>query len=207
MAINVKIDGGFEPVIQDNSVTVRVDSAPSVGVKIVDPYLHEIKFKLNMRRAMNGDLMIFDHPDIDIVYMIEKKKIVTFAKDLMSDMTYGTSSRLLERLSKKGLLVYESIQGGNVYGSLEGKLQEAVDNAAKDKYVGLVLNQISEWIETERPYFKAAQQYDDLLDTNFADPPDDETTRLGKVPQEVEKGSMMQSSLFGPYYYGRYVYE
>jgi len=206
MAINVKIDGGFEPVIQDNSVTVRVDSAPSVGVKIVDPYLHEIKFKLNMRRSMNGDLMIFDHPDIDIVYMIEKKKIVTFAKDLMSDMTYGTSSRLLERLSKKGLLVYESIQGGNVYGSLEGMLQEATGDDAKDKYVGLVLNQISEWIETERPYFKAAQQYDDLLDANFADPPNDETTRLGKVPQEEEKGSLRPNALYDPYYYGRFTY-
>ena len=207
MAINVKVDDGFQPIVQDNSITVKIDSSPSIGVNIIDPNLHEIKIKLNMRRAMNGDLMIFDHPDIDIVYMIEKKKIVTFAKDLMSDMTYGTSSRLLERLSKKGLLEFDSIQGGNVYGSLEGKLMEANSQDAKDNYVGLILNQISEWIDTERPYFKAAQQYDNMLDANFADPPDDETTRLGKVPQEVEKGSMMQTSLFGPYYYGRYVYE
>ena len=207
MSINVKIGSAPQPVMQDTTIGVSINSAPKVGVNIVNSNIHEIKFKLNMRKAFNGDLMIFDHPDIDIVFMVEKKKIVTFAKDVMSDMTYGISSRLLERLSKKGILITDSIQGGNVYGSLEGTLMELQDEAIKDKYVPLVLNQISEWIETERPYFKAAEKYEDMLDSNFADPPEDETTRLGKVPQEVEKGSMMQASMFGPYYYGRYVYE
>ena len=80
--------------------------------KINSPFLHEVKFKLNIREAHNGDLMIFDHPDIDIVLMVEKKKVVTFAKDLATDVVYGISSRLMEVLRKKGVIAYETIQEG-----------------------------------------------------------------------------------------------
>ena len=47
----------------------------TVNIKIVDPNRQMLEFKLNMRRALNGDLMIFDHADIDIVVMLESKKI------------------------------------------------------------------------------------------------------------------------------------
>ena len=101
MAINVKVAGVSQPVMIDTSIGVRIDNNPSIGVTINNPNLHEVKFKLNIREAHNGDLMIFDHPDIDIVIMREKKKIVTFAKDLATDVVYGTSSRFMERLRKK----------------------------------------------------------------------------------------------------------
>ena len=124
MSINVKFGSDPQPVMQDTSIGVKIDRSPSIGVAINNPLLHEIKFKLNIREAHNGDLMIFDHPDIDIIVMIEKMKVVTFAKDLATDIVYGTSSRLMERLRTKGVIAYETIQGGNVYGSLEGQLLE-----------------------------------------------------------------------------------
>ena len=86
MSISVKIGGAPEPQPRDTSISVNIDSTPKIGVNVNNPYLHEIKFKLNIREAHNGDLMIFDHPDIDIVVMVEKKKIVTFAKDLASSL-------------------------------------------------------------------------------------------------------------------------
>ena len=118
MAINVTIADVPEAPPEDVGVDVDIADPPKIKVTIPDPNLHEIKFKLNIREAHNGDLMIFDHPDIDIVIMREKKKVVTFAKDLATDVVYGTSSRLMERLQKKGVIAFETIQGGNVYGSL-----------------------------------------------------------------------------------------
>ena len=66
---------------------------------------------------------------------------------------------------------------------------------------------IGEWMESERPYFEAAQDYEDEVDDFYADPDDDETTPLGKVPQKAEKGSIYNKGYFSPYYYGAYLYE
>ena len=178
MAINIKI--GDQATQEDDSVKI----------KIKDPTLKErYNFKLELRRALNGDLLIFDHADIDIVVLKEKKKIVAFAKDIMSEIVYGAENRLFEYLRKKGIIAYDSIQGGNVYGSLEGALY-----------------QISEWITTERPYFESAQAHDDMMDDALLDPDADNSTELGEVPQEEEKGSIVQHNLFAPYLYGRYTY-
>ena len=94
------------------------------GVKIEVVEKDKIEGKLKLRSAMNGDLMIMDHTDIDIVVKPKENKIVAFAKETLSDLVYGAEARLLEYLRKNGLIKIDSIQGGNVYGSLEGKLHE-----------------------------------------------------------------------------------
>lgn len=191
MAINIKI--GDQATQEDNNVKI----------KIKDPTLKErYNFKLELRRALNGDLLIFDHADIDIVVLKEKKKIVAFAKDIMSEIVYGAENRLFEYLRKKGIIAYDSIQGGNVYGSLEGALLESKEVDP----VKAALYQISEWITTERPYFESAQAHDDMMDDALLDPDADNSTELGEVPQEEEKGSILQHNLFAPYLYGRYTY-
>lgn len=205
MSINVKIGSASQPVMQNTTIGVSIDTSPKVGVVINNPHLHEIKFKLNIREAHNGDLMIFDHPDIDIVVMVEKKKIVTFAKDLATDIVYGTSSRLMERLRTKGVVAYESIQGGNVYGSLEGQLLEMKNPELKDKMFPLILNQISEWIESERPYFETVHDYEQMYDDSLTKPNSEDSTELGEVPQEEDKGSI-RPYMFGAYPYGGYYY-
>ena len=149
--------------------------------------------------------MIFDHPDIDIVVMVEKKKIVTFAKDLATDIVYGTSSRLMERLRTKGVIAYETIQGGNVYGSLEGQLLEMKKPEMADKMFPLILNQISEWIESERPYFEAVHDYEQMYDDELTHPDAEDSTALGKVPQDAKKGSI-EPYAFGAYPYSGYYY-
>jgi len=205
MSINVKIGSAPAPEPRDTTIGVSINTSPNIGVTINNPNLHELKFNLNIRKAHNGDLMIFDHPDIDIVLMAEKKKIVTFAKDLATDIVYGTSSRLMERLRTKGIIAYDTIQGGNVYGSLEGKLLEMKDPGMSDKLYPLILNQISEWIESERPYFETVHDYEQMYDDSLTDPNRDDSTELGEIPHEEEKGSI-RPYIFGAYPYGGYYY-
>ena len=76
---------------------------------------------LNARESLDGNVMIFDHKDIDIVIMSENKKVLTLAKQQFSDQVYEAQDRLFSYLAKKGILELGSIQGGNVYGSMEGK--------------------------------------------------------------------------------------
>ena len=174
----------------------------TINIKIVDPNRQMLEFKLDMRRALNGDLMIFDHADIDIVVMLESKKIVAFAKDLMSEVVYGAESRLFDHLKKKGIVAFDSIQGGNVYGSLEAKI---LDSTELDS-VKASLYEISQWMDGERPYFKSMEAYDEMMDDALLDPDAENSTELGEVPQEVEKGSIRPDSMYGPYIYGRYTY-
>jgi hypothetical protein len=174
----------------------------TINIKIVDPNRQMLEFKLDMRRALNGDLMIFDHADIDIVVMLESKKIVAFAKELMSEVVYGAESRLFDHLKKKGIVAFDSIQGGNVYGSLEAKI---LDSTELDS-VKASLYEISQWMDGERPYFKSMEAYDEMMDDALLDPDAENSTELGEVPQETEKGSIPQRDLFSAYTYGRYLY-
>jgi hypothetical protein len=61
-------------------------------------------------------------------------------------------------------------------------------------------------MDSERPYFKSREAYDDMIDDYYADPSDEESTELGEVPHEEKKGSILQRGLFAPYLYGKYTY-
>ena len=117
MKINVNITG------QDKEIeTPRGNEEEKIKIEV--DLKDKIEGKLKLRSALNGDLMILDHKDIDIVIKPGEKKIIAFAKETMSDLVYGAESRLLEYLRKNGVLNFDSIQGGNIYGSLEGTLME-----------------------------------------------------------------------------------
>ena len=183
-------------VQQDISVNVK----PTVGVKIVQSNVSQFVFELNARENLNGDLMIYDHKDIDIVLMQEKKKIVAFAKDMLTDNVYGAESRLFEFLRKKGIVAYDSIQGGNIYGSMEAKI---LDSKKYDSVKSALLN-IAEWFKEEKPMMDYVDSHDDLMDDALLNPDAEHATELGEVPHEEEKGSILQKNLFAPYLYGRY---
>jgi hypothetical protein len=189
MSIKINIASEAEPTQQDG-----------IDINIVNK--DRIDWGLNLRSALNGDLMIFDHKDIDIVVQSSSRKIVTFAKELTSDLVYGAESRLLEYLRKEGIIYHDSIKGGNIYGSLEGQIMES--NAAHP--IKTTLLKISEWMSTEEPYIQGSTAYDDLQDDALVDPDNEHSTELGQVPHAAEKGSIVQNNLFAPYLYGRYTY-
>tara|TARA_R100001082_G_scaffold105777_1_gene78129 strand:- start:509 stop:1081 length:573 start_codon:yes stop_codon:yes gene_type:complete len=172
------------------------------NVKIAIVEKDRLEYKLNLRSSLNGDLMILDHKDIDIVVQPTSKKIVTFAKQLMSDAVYGAESRLLEYLRTQGVINYDSIQGGNIYGSMEGQIM----NSTTHDPIKVTLIKISEWMDTEQPYIDGTTAYDDLQDDALLDPDNEYSTELGEVPHEEKKGSIVQHDLFAPYLYGRYTY-
>ena len=187
---------------KQESENVKVSiSEPKIQVE-VDNELHSIGFKLNARKTLNGDIMIFDHTDIDIIVLTEKKKDVAFAKDIMSDVVYGAESRLFDYLKRRGVVAFDSIQGGNVYGSLEGVILESKE---LDSTKMILLN-ISKWMDDERPYFESMKAHDEMMSDATLEPDAENATELGEVPHEEEKGSILQHNLFTPYLYGKYTY-
>ena len=179
-----------------------INLKPQIDVNIVNNNERTTKFEMNIRKALNGDLLVFDHADIDIVLMVEKKKIVAFPKDLMSEVVYGAESRLMEWMRKNGVIEYDSIQGGNVYGSLEGKIHESKERDS----IKSTIYQLSEWIKSEAPSSKMKKGHDDMMQDAQLQPDEENYTELGEVPHAEEKGSILQHNLFAPYLYGRYTY-
>tara|TARA_R100001509_G_scaffold160401_1_gene128152 strand:+ start:489 stop:1106 length:618 start_codon:yes stop_codon:yes gene_type:complete len=185
---------------RDGQVDVKIK--PTVGIKITNSNLNKHVFELNARESLDGNLMIYDHKDIDIVLMQEQKKIIAFAKDILTDSVYGAESRLFEFLRKKGIIAYDSIQGGNIYGSMEAKI---LDSKKYDSVKSALLN-IAEWFKGEKPMMEYIDSHDEMMDDSLLEPDDEHATELGEVPHEEEKGSILQKNLFAPYLYGRYTY-
>jgi len=153
------------------------------------------RVKLRARRTLDGNIIIFDHEDIDIVFIQEKKKCVTFPKDSMSDKVYSAQDRMFSFMAKRGIISHSSIRGGNVFGSLEAEILEStipgVDQAQAFLYV------LNEYLNQERPYFKSSEEYDDERLDALLRPGEDDSTELGDVPQSDKKGSMTRQ--IGPY--------
>ena len=206
--IDQSVSVNLKQRMADRKIGVNIDQPtsvhinPQVGVNIVNPNERKHKFSVNMRETLSGDLMFMDHKDIDIILMKEKKKIVAFPKDLMSEIVYGAESRLMEYLRKKGVIQFDSIQGGNIYGSLEGKILESQE---KDE-ISLTVYELNEWIKSELPKTARKEKYAQQIKNTELYPDADLSTELGEVPHAEEKGSIIQHSLFTPYLYGKYTY-
>jgi hypothetical protein len=173
---------------------------PQAAAEKDSPIVANVKMKL--RRAMNGDIMVFDHADIDIVLSPTTSKIVSFAKEAMSDLVYGAQDRLFSFLSKKGIVDRASVQAGNVYGSMEGAILAGVD---RDSFRMALIN-LSKWIDEERPYFEFIEKFDDLSTDRFTDPEPEESTELGEVPHKDVGGTLRPGYNYGPYWQN-YTYE
>ena len=154
------------------------------------------KVELNIRKTLDGDIMIFDHADVDIIIMKEKQKIVSFPKDIMSEVVYGAQDRLFKFLNKKGLIRIDSVVGGSVYGSLQADLLPSED---LNNVVMAIIN-LEKWIDSERPYFEFVEEFEDMQADRLTDPSDEDSTELGEVPHEDTKGTLRPGYNYGPYW-------
>tara|TARA_R100000008_G_C3558673_1_gene154706 strand:+ start:574 stop:1137 length:564 start_codon:yes stop_codon:yes gene_type:complete len=162
-----------------------------VGDKAVRNYqkeLNKFNFKLDLRKTLGGDYVIYDHKEIDIVVMPKIKKIVAFVKDSISDLTYDTQARFFDYLSKKGVVSRDSIQAGNVYASIQAKLETPASEAVDPVQVAIFA--IAKFIEEEKPKYEYLDHMEDEEEKWLTEPTDEEATDLGDVPHAREKGSI-----------------
>jgi len=161
-----------------------------IKIKIGGP---QATVELNARKSLDGSLLIMDHKKIDIAVVPDSMKVVTFPKNDATEDVYDYQNRLLELLADRGIIDRATIQGGNIFRSLEGVVYESkeVNSMQAAVYV------ISEFVETEAEHEKIADQYEKELEDMYTHPDDRDSTELGEVPQYAQKGSMRP----GYYYY------
>ncbi len=161
-----------------------------IKIKVGGP---QATVELKARRALDGSLLIMDHSKIDIAVMPKQMKVMTVPKTNTSEDVYPYQDRLLELLADKGIIERSSIQGGNVFRSLEGKMfeSEEINPLQAATFV------IAEFIEFEAEHELIADEYEKELEDMYTHPTDRDSTQYGEVPQYAGKGSMRP----GYYYY------
>ena len=142
-----------------------------------------VTLEMNIRKAINGDLMIFDHGDIDIVLSPTTNKIIAFPK--------------VTHLYKRGIVMPESIQAGSFFGALEANLQKPFKETLDAAKFALV--NISTFITEERPYFESTEAIVAMDDDELVHPDKTDSTELGEVPQRDEQGSIRPGYIRNPY--------
>jgi hypothetical protein len=153
------------------------------------------RVKLKARRTLDGNIMILDHEDIDVVFVPERSKCVTFPKESMSEKVYAAQDRMFQFFVRKGIIDRSTIRGGNVFGSIEADILESKTPGIDQTQAFLFT--IHEYLTDERPYFKSSTEYDDERLDSLLRPSDEDSTELGHVDQSDKKGSMHKQ--FGPY--------
>jgi hypothetical protein len=157
-----------------------------------------VTLEMKARKTLDGNIMIFDHEEMDIVLMPTKSKIVTFAKNDFSEMVYSAQNRLFEFLKRKGVVDFQSIQGGSVYGSLEGLIPSAIDENINS--IDYAIYGVYKFLKEEKPYYDYMDDYEKMLDNYFTQPTEKDSTELGEVPQAAEKGSIRPGYNYEPYW-------
>ena len=165
------------------SITIKIDKSPAKEAKPVQE-----KMFMRARKTLDGNLIIFDHYDIDVVVMTTENKIIVFAKDQFSDKIYETQNRLFNFLRKKGVVDPGTVQGGNVYGSLEAVILESIREEVNP--VQAAIYSIGKFIEKENRDLQVAKEYEDNVEDRMMDPTEEESTELGEIPHEERKGSL-----------------
>ena len=167
------------------AVTFKVaDSSSEVAQEIEEPK-PQASIELIARKTLDGNFAIQDHLDIDIVAMPSKSKIVCFAKTNMDNGIYDVQKRMFEFLRQKGVVIPETIMGGNVYGSMEALYPTESDIADPTQ---AVIFSIGKFIEEEKPYFmwSAAHKADE--EERILEPSDEETTAFDPALHDPKKG-------------------
>ena len=167
-------------------LTIKIDSAGSEDTP--EPAPIETTIKAKIRRTLDGDLVFYDHEDIDVAISPEKRKIFAFPKEIIDDKVYGAQDRLFAYLRKRGLVSPDTIQGGSYFGSMEASMPD--NNLEGSNDVQLVLLNVYKFIEKERPEFMTTKYIEKNQQDAEINPEDDDSTELGEIPQSSKKGSM-----------------
>ena len=157
-----------------------------------------VQRKIAVKKSLDGNLMFLTHPHINVVVKKDKNKVFAFAKDAKyTEEAYAAMKRLLAYLTDVGLVAFDSIQGGNIYASLEGMMVEPTEERS---ILQLVTFHIGEWLNKEGSEIYD-EYYKEEVEEYLLDPDDQDSTELGEVPQEADKGVLPKDPQVTPLVY------
>ena len=140
----------------------------------IDPPVPPVpQISLQLRKSLDGDFMIFDHMDIDIVVMPEKKRYWLSPKRPIV-MRYSTQDRLFQHLSRKELSSPILSRVEMFMDPFRVLLIESADESVDS--VQVVLYSIQYWLEGEKPYFESIRSHEEREVEELTEPSPEDST-------------------------------
>jgi len=155
------------------------------GIKIVLKGFF-FSIKMNARKTLDGNIIVHEHPTIDILLVPNKNKVICMPKKHYHHDTYSAQKRYLDFLDDRGALVFGSTRGGAVYNSLEAyyPANEELD------VLQVILLLTKKFIEEEADSYMTEKDYEENVEELYTNPDDQDSTELGEVPQARKKGAI-----------------
>mgnify|MGYP003675915358 FL=1 len=182
--------------LEEIKVKVEEQESGNIKISVKEPEPEEIKvavkpvpyetIELDVRKTLDNNYIIYDHPLFDIVINPDKKRITTFIKRYLKTDPYPHQDVFFDYLLRKGVILPDSVKGGNIFGSLEATYPA---NKKIDVLKGILLS-IYFYLIKELPRLRAALDYDLEVDDSLTDPSEEDSTEYGEVPQKKRKGTM-----------------
>ena len=157
----------------------------TVKIKINEKEVEKIL--LNARKTIDGNILVFDHPDMDILILPAKSKIVSLPKEELDDELHDGQQRLFKFLVRSGVIDHSTVQAGNLFMSMEGVIPEAEGEGDKIQYC---LYALSKFIEQELPFYRNQEEYKKEMEKDLVEPEIDEYTEFDAARHADTKGSM-----------------
>lgn len=171
---------------QSSSATPPVEKTPPVELKPEKKPQAEVSLKI--RKTLDGNFIISDHTDIEIVLSPSQNKVIAFAKDTFDDYVYEIQDKLFKFLVKKGIIDPNTIQGGNVFMSMEGNIVTPAD--ASHNVMQMALLNIGRFIENEKPKYLLRKAYEEEDERRLTEPgPKDSTEFDPERLHKAQKGA------------------
>jgi len=163
-------------------IKVKDDTMPGVNKE-----LPKTKVRLDIRKTLDGNFIIQDHPYIDIILSPKNNKILVLSTLAMDDKTYYTQNKYLDFLYKRGVIDPSSIQAGNIYASMEAAIPQTEE---KVDPIEVIIFSTALFMDQERPSFEYEKAMRKAQDDYLTDPEEEDSTELGEVPQKSRQGSI-----------------
>ena len=168
---------------------------------ISDPAI--AKYNLKIKKTMDNNVVIQDHPDIDIVFVSKARKIVLFPKEQYSDEVYETQNLLMKHLQKEYLISGQTIRVGNIFGTLEAEMILS----EKFNIANACIMSVAKFLENEKEQFALDKEYEKMYMKSIVSPTDEDSTELGEVEHGEDKGSIRPGYIRDFGYGYHYLYE
>jgi hypothetical protein len=97
----------------------KVENKLKENVKIVITKKPEREISLNMKKTVDGNILIDENVDFYIFILPYETKIITIPKDYSNKFCTERQVKFFDYLTKEGFIKPQAVQAGELYGSFE----------------------------------------------------------------------------------------
>jgi hypothetical protein len=162
-------------------ITIKIGDASTEEKKPI-----QASVSLQIKKTLDGNLLINDHQYLDIVINPKESKVITLPKPNVERDVYDYQKDLMYDLFKGGVINADAPRGGPIFGMVEATYPTEADVDP----VQAVLYRISEYLKGVVDSEKTAEDYDENIEDRFTDPNAKDSTAYGEIPpyQDTPEG-------------------